>query len=127
MDWHGSEAGGVIGQTIGDDQLVAVKKGATRIDDVGHVAFTLVLVGFEQRFAKPTDHFGRIITIEQERSDTVLSQGANTVAEDQPARVGLDGGPAVRAPFLATITVQEILPSNGKLITAACFSYTIYK
>ena len=32
-----------------------------------------------------------------------------------------------RAPFLATITAQEILPFNGKLITAACCSYTIYK
>ena len=32
-----------------------------------------------------------------------------------------------RAPFIATITVQEILPSNGMLITAACCTYKIYK
>ena len=36
-----------------------------------------------------------IVAIEQERADAVLSHGADTVAEDQPAGIGLDGGSAV--------------------------------
>jgi len=95
LKWHGSETGGVIGQTKGDDQFALVEESATCINGVRYVAFTLVLVGFEQGFAEATDHFGRIIAIEQERADAVLSQGADTVAKNQPACVGLNGGPAV--------------------------------
>ena len=95
LKWHGSETGGVIGQTKGDDQFALVEESATCINDVRYVAFTLVLVGFEQGFAEATDHFGRIIAIEQKRADAVLSQGADTVAKDQPASLGLNGGAAV--------------------------------
>src|SRR6185503_7889770 len=41
------------------------------------------------------DHFDGIIEIEKKGTDAVLSQGANTVTEDQPASIGLDGGAAV--------------------------------
>src|SRR6185503_19761906 len=68
---------------------------ATGIDDGGHVTFTLVLVRLEQGLAKAADHFDGIIEIEKKGTDAVLSQGANTVTEDQPASIGLDGGAAV--------------------------------
>ena len=38
---HGSETGGVIGQTKGDDQFALVEESATCINDIGHVTFTL--------------------------------------------------------------------------------------
>src|SRR5439155_19902162 len=72
-----------------------VEESATCINDIGDVAFALIWVGLEQGFAEATDHFGRIIAIEQKRADAVLSQRANTVAKDQPACVGLNGGAAV--------------------------------
>ena len=89
------ETGGVIGQAIGNDQFTFVDESSTGINDVGYVAFPLVLVWCEQGFAKATDYLDRIIEIEKERTDAVLSQGADTVAEDQPAGIGLDGGPAI--------------------------------
>jgi hypothetical protein len=95
IKWDGSETGGVIGQTIGNDQLAVVEESATRINDVGHVAFPFALFGFEQGFAEAADHFSKIIAIEEERTDAVLSHRADTVAEDQPPCVGLDGGSAV--------------------------------
>src|SRR5260370_24351482 len=95
IEWGGSETGGVISQTIGNNQLAVVEESTTGVNDVGHVAFTLVLVGFEQGFAEAADHSGGIIAIEEERTDAVLSQGADTVTKHQPACVGLNGRPAV--------------------------------
>ena len=66
IKWDGSETGGVIGQTIGNDQLAVVEESATRINDVGHVAFPFALVGFEQGFAEAANHFSKIIAIEEE-------------------------------------------------------------
>ena len=95
IEGNRSETGGVIGHAIGNDQFAVVEESATGINDVRHVAFTLPLVRFEQGFAEAADHFAGIIVIEEERADAVRSQGADTVAEDQPARFGLNGGPAV--------------------------------
>jgi hypothetical protein len=80
----------VIGHAIGNDQFPIVEESATGINDVGHVAFTLVLVRFEQGFSKAADHFAGIIVIEEECADAVVSQGADTMAEDQPACFGLN-------------------------------------
>src|SRR5438132_1021949 len=78
-EWDGCETGGVIGQTIGNDQSAAVDQSATSINDIRDVAFTLVLVRLEQGFAKPSNHFAGIIAIEQERADAVLSHRADTM------------------------------------------------
>ena len=72
-----------------------MEESATGINDVRHVAFTLPLIRFEQGFAEAADHFAGIVVIEEERADAVRSQGADTVAEDQPACFGLNGGPTV--------------------------------
>src|SRR5258708_31474413 len=98
IEWDGRETGGVIGHTIRNDQFAVVEESAARINDVGHVAFPFVLVGFEQRLAEATDHFGRIIAIEEERTDAVPSHRADTVAEDQPPCIGLYGGSEVPTP-----------------------------
>src|SRR5216684_1195285 len=95
IEGNGSETGGVVGHAVGNDQFAVVEESATSINDVRHVAFTLLLIRFEQGFAEASDHFAGIIVIEEERADAVRSQGADTVAEDQPARFGLNGGPAV--------------------------------
>src|SRR5713101_1656188 len=95
IEWNGSDARGVIGQTIRNDELAVVEERAARINDVGHVAFPFVVVGCEQRFAEAADYFGGIIAIEEERTDAVLAHRADTVAEDQPPCIGLKGGSAV--------------------------------
>ena len=72
-----------------------MEQSAARINDVGYVAFPFALIRFEQGFSQAADHFGGIVAIEEERADAVLSHGADAVAEDQPACIGLDGGSAV--------------------------------
>src|ERR1022692_3347315 len=67
---------------LGNDQFAVVKESAAGINDVRHVAFTLLLVRFEQGFAEAAYHFAGIVVIEEERADAVRSQGADTVAED---------------------------------------------
>jgi len=47
---NGSETGGMIGHAIRNDQFAIVEESTTGIDDVRHVAFTLLLVRFQQRF-----------------------------------------------------------------------------
>ena len=95
IERDGSETGGVIGQTIRDDQLAVVDESAAGINDVGHVTFAFVLVGLEQGFAKAADHFAGIVAIQQKRSDAVLSHRADTMAQHQPAGIGLNGRSAV--------------------------------
>src|SRR5436853_6411954 len=95
IEWDGSETRGVIGKTIRNDQFAVVEESATRINDVGDVAFSFVFIGLEQRFAEAADHFAGIIAIEQKRANAVLSHRANTMAEDQPSGTGLDGGSTV--------------------------------
>src|SRR5580704_7358551 len=80
IEGNGSKTGRMIGHAIGNDQFAVVDECATGIDDVWHVAFTLLLVRFEQRLAEAADHFARIVVIEQECTDAVRSQGADTVA-----------------------------------------------
>src|SRR5581483_3059882 len=93
--WDGREARGVIGQTVRDDQFAVVDQSATGVNDVRHVAFAFVFIWFEQRFVEAADHFGGIITIEEERADAIPSHRANPVAEDQPTCVRLNWGSAV--------------------------------
>ena len=95
IEGNRSETGCVVGHAIGNDQFAVVEESATGINDIRHVPFTLPLVRFEQGFAEAADHFAGIIVIEEERADAVRSQGADTVAKDQPAGFGLNGGPAV--------------------------------
>ena len=45
IQWNGGETGGVIGQTVGNDQLAVMEESATCINDIGHVALTLALAG----------------------------------------------------------------------------------
>src|ERR1019366_8599948 len=94
-EWDGCETRGVIGQTIGNDQFSVVEQSAAGINDIGHIAFTLVLVRLEQGFAEPSNHFGGILAIKEERAYTILSHRADTVTEDQPSGIGLDRRSAV--------------------------------
>src|SRR5260370_27822006 len=95
MEWDGSEPGGVIGYAIWDDQHAVVEESPTCINDAGHIALPFVLLRLEQGLAKAADHLSGIVAIQQKRADAVLPQGADTMAEHQPASVGLDPGPAI--------------------------------
>src|SRR5260370_16780278 len=94
-EWDGTEPGGVIGYAIWDDQHAVVEESPTCINAVGHIAFPFVLVRLEQGLAKAADHLSGIVAIQQKRADAVLPHGADTMAEHQPASVGLDRGPAI--------------------------------
>src|ERR1035438_5789367 len=91
----GCEPRGLIGQSIRNNQFAVVQQGAASIDDIGHVAFTLVLIRLEQWLAKPSNHFTWIIAIQQERTNAILSHRANAVAEYQPAGIRFDRRSAV--------------------------------
>ena len=41
-----------VGETVGEDEQVAVDHAAARVHDVGHVAVTLVLVGNQKGFLR---------------------------------------------------------------------------
>src|SRR5688572_12833347 len=89
------EGGAVIGLGVGDDELSPVDQTAAGVNDVGHVAFALVFVGLDQRFAEAANDFGRIVQIQEECADAIFTHGAHAVAEDEPARLGLDGRAAI--------------------------------
>src|SRR6516164_3777865 len=91
----GSETSSVIGHSIRNDQFIVVDESATGINNIRHVTFAFALVGFDQGFPQSSDNLARIVAIKQERADAVLAHRANPVAQDQPAGVGLHGGPAV--------------------------------
>src|SRR5437016_2064047 len=85
----------MIGHSIRDDQFIVVDERATGINNIRYVAFAFAFVRFDQGFPQSSDNFARIIAIQQQRADAVLAHGANSVAHDQPASAGLNGGPAV--------------------------------
>jgi hypothetical protein len=43
--WHGGEADGAVGDSVGDHQGVGVNERATGVDDVGHVTVLFVVGG----------------------------------------------------------------------------------
>src|SRR5262245_11928212 len=98
IEWNGCETGGVIGQTIRNDQFAVVQESATCINDIGHVAFTLVLVGRKQGLVEAADHFGGVMQIKEECADAIFSQRADAMTEDQPTSISLDGRPTI--PYL---------------------------
>src|ERR1700730_16172448 len=79
-EWDRCETGGVIGQTIGNDQHAIVNQSAARIDNVRHVALTLILIGLQQGLSESPDHLRRILAIEKKRTDAVLSHRPDAVA-----------------------------------------------
>src|SRR6266849_2053389 len=95
IEWNGSEARGVIGQAIRDDQLALVEESAASINDVGKISFPFVLIRLEQGLAKTADNLAGIIAIQQKRANAVLSHWADAMAEHQPACIGFNGGSTV--------------------------------
>src|SRR5204863_6887762 len=95
VDCQGGEACAVIGHGVGNDELPAVEQAATGINDVRHVTFTLVFVGFDQRLAQPANDFGRIVQIQQECADAIFAHRTHALAEHEPAGFGFDRRPAV--------------------------------
>ncbi len=89
------ETGGVIGHGIGNDQFAVVHESTAGINDIRNVPLTLALIRLEQGFTQAADHFAGIVAIKEECADAVRSQGADTMAEDQPACFSFNGGPAV--------------------------------
>ena len=85
----------MIGQAIGDDQLALMNQSAAGINDIGHVAFALVLIRLQQRLAKAADHLAGIVAIQQKRADAVLAHGADAMAEHQPAGIGFNRRSAI--------------------------------
>src|SRR5512142_1027883 len=85
----------MISQTVRNDQAPVVEQGAAGINDVWHVTFALVFVRLDQRLAETADHLARVLAIQKERADAVLSHRPGAVAEDHPPGIGLDGRAAI--------------------------------
>ena len=102
------KACGVIGQAVRDDQFAVMEQSAAGVNDIGHVAFPLILVGLKQRFTEAADYFARIIAIQQERTNAVFPHRTNSVAEYQPAGIRLDRRSAVAK-------LNQLLQANSGL------------
>ena len=90
IEGNGSETCCGIGDTIRKDQFAVMDESSARVDDIGNVACSFVLIWFEKRFAESSNHPGGIIAIEEERTDAVFPYRPDAVAEDQPPGIGLD-------------------------------------
>src|SRR5438067_12898424 len=97
----------MVGESIGNDQFTVVNNSAARIDNVRHVTFTFVLIGYQQRLAQPTDYSPWVVTIQKESADAVGAQGTNTVTENQPPGIGFNGR--------ATVPNLDELPRESRL------------
>ena len=82
---HRGESRCVIGHGVRDDELALMDEATAGIDDIGDVAFALVLVGLDDRFAGAGE-LRRIIAVEQKRADAVFAHGTHAVADDQLGR-----------------------------------------
>src|ERR1700737_5620467 len=87
----GCETRSVIGEAVRGYQLTVVDESAARIDNVRYVTPTLIFIGFQQRLAKTPDDLAGIVSIEQKRTDAILSHRAYAMAQNQPSGIGLDG------------------------------------
>ena len=63
---------------------------AARVDDVRHVPFALVGLGAEQRFVEMADHDGRVVEVEQQRTQRVAPERPDTVGDHEPTGFGLE-------------------------------------
>src|SRR4051812_32289173 len=63
------EIGKRVGDCIRQNDLIAMPHRATCINDVWHISFALGWLGADQWLARSGEHFGRIVLIEQNRSD----------------------------------------------------------
>ena len=87
------------------------------VDDVGHVAFPFVGSGAQQRLPELAENPGRIVDIEQDRSDAVGAHRTDAVGEYQPPGIGLDGRAAV--PEL------QRLPGLGRPLARSALVHTL--
>src|ERR1022692_4971294 len=81
---------GIVGYPIGNHELPAVHEATARVNDIGLVAVALVCIRFDQWFRQAANNLGRVVTIEQESADAVLSHGPHAVADYEPAGFGFD-------------------------------------
>src|SRR5215510_14813901 len=79
----------MIGQSVRDDQLPVVDDRPAGVDDVGHVAFTFILVGHQDGLIEPANLYGRIVFLEQAYAETISPHRSHTMSDHDPSEVGL--------------------------------------
>src|SRR3546814_6964775 len=80
---------------VRDKDIVTLEQRAAAIDDVGDIAFAILIGGGEDRLAGAADHLRGIVLVEQHRADRIFAHRADAVGEQQPALVKLDWRPAI--------------------------------
>src|SRR6185437_15481232 len=86
---------GAVGHSVRQNEVAPVEHRAARIDDVRDVALALRALGAEERLAQLADDPLRIVEVKEDRAEDVAPHGSDTVGDDQPALVGLEGRAAV--------------------------------
>ena len=84
-----------VADAVRQPQPPVMDEPAARIHDVGHVALALVQSVAQQGFVEPSEHPGRVVEVEQQRTDRVGAHRPDPVRQHQPALLGLEGRPAV--------------------------------
>jgi hypothetical protein len=54
---------GVLGHPVRNNQMPAAQETAAVVNEVGDVAFALVLVGLDERLTQAANDFGRVVTL----------------------------------------------------------------
>src|SRR3546814_2710863 len=83
-----------VGDAVRDKDIVTLEQRAAAIDDVGDIAFAILIGGGEDRLAGAADHLRGIVLVEQHRADRIFAHRADAVGEQQPALVKLAWRPA---------------------------------
>jgi hypothetical protein len=68
---------------------------AARINNVRHIAVALGCIWPDQWFRQAADNLCRVVAIQQESADAVLSHCPHSVTDYQPAGFGFNGRAAV--------------------------------
>lgn len=89
------ERRGVVRYAVRNDGPPAMHEATARVNDIGHVAVALVYVWLDQWLRQAPDSLCRVVTIEQESANAVLSHWAHAVADYEPAGFGFDRRAAV--------------------------------
>ena len=67
----------------------------TRVNHIRHVTGSFILFGLQERLSSLTDHLGWIVPAQEGGANAVLTHGADTVGEQEPPGLGLQGRAAI--------------------------------
>src|SRR3546814_2949517 len=82
-----------VGDAVRDKDIVTLEQRAAAIDDVGDIAFAILIGGGEDRLAGAADHLRGIVLVGQHRPDRIFAHRADALGGQPPALAKLDWRP----------------------------------